>query len=33
MAVIAIVKVIADIPTFLAIDSISPKGGSSEHEL
>jgi hypothetical protein len=33
MAVIAIVKVIVDISTFLAIDSISPKGGSSEHEL
>ena len=33
MATVAIVKVIADISTFLAIDSISSKGGSSEHEL
>ena len=31
MATVAIVKVIADTSTFLAIDSISPKGGSSEH--
>jgi len=33
MAAVAIVKVIADISAFLAIDSISPKGGSSEYEL